>query len=326
MDANRSKLYKAGVIYPKTAGKKAHRQLPLTAYHSGRRDDFTKRLGLHSETEFLEHQANTIRRLRKEIAGLQQKSPDKELRLVFSSEHIQSRLTEDSELARLREIIHDMGASSVEVVVYLRDPAELANSLYSTMIKNGSTAEQPMPADAPYCKNLCDHKNTIERYRAVFGENSVIPRLFLKSEFRHGSVVDDFLGAIGIKANEGFDPPENLNESLSVTGVNLLRRINHQLPTYIDNKPNPLRAIIVSHCKRHFSESKYVMPAKLYEEYDQAFAQSNEWVRQEFFPDRQHLFPIKAQPCESKLPMSSEDLDKMADFWLRYWTGANTRF
>jgi hypothetical protein len=51
------------------------------------------------------------------------------------------------------------------------------------------------------------------------------------------------------------------------------------------------------------------MPEWLAQEYDMAFAESNEWVRQNFFPDRDTLF-VRKKIRESVLEMSEGDLQR----------------
>lgn len=80
----------------------------------------------------------------------------------------------------------------------MRNPAETANSLYSTAIKAGFLAASPPPPDQLYYNNICNHRKTLERFSAVFGEEAIIPRIFDRADFKGGSLMEDFFEAIGI--------------------------------------------------------------------------------------------------------------------------------
>ena len=170
-------------------------------------------------------------------------------------------------------------------------PAEIANSLFSTALKAGGTGKLPTLPKNSYYANICNHRNTLEKFGSVFGESALVPKIFHKTEFKNGSIIDDFLNVIDVPLDVFFTVPENANKSLSVTSINILRRINEIMPCFIKGKPNRLRADVVAYVEKNFSDSKYVMPGELFEQYDLEFHESNEWVRKIYFPDRQSLFP-----------------------------------
>ena len=322
LDINRDSLLEKDYIYTKSAGKTNNRGLSASAYHLSRRDEFTKQLLIDSDAKLLKFQKQTIRNLTKEIATLNKDSSKSTI--IFSSEHFQSRLTHIEEIERLREIIYSFGVTDISVVVYLRRPADIANSLYSTAIKTGGHRQYPPSPKHPSYNNLCNHKNTLEKFGTVFGESALIPRLFDKNEFINGSIIDDLLNIFGIPNDDKYEVPKNLNESLSVVGVNLLRRINNTIPKWVDDKPNLVRANLVSYFARHFSDSKYVMPKRLYEAYDLEFQESNDWVRRKYFPDKKKMFSDHIIQ-EAKLSISEEELDRIANFIIDIWSAKQTR-
>lgn len=313
---NRIKLLENGCIFTQRAGMANNRRLSVAAYNLDRRDDFTQNHELDSDIKLKSFQEQSIKILKEEIESLKLENRNVKS-IIFSSEHIQSRLTDVREINRLKEILNSLGFFDVSIVLYLRRPADIANSLYSTSIKAGSSAACPPGPNVPYWNNVCNHKLTIEKFSSVFGGSAIIPRLFDKGEFVNGSVIDDFLSVIGVP-NEGYHVPKNANESLSILGINLLRRVNKEIPTYVDNKPNKIRANIISYFEKHFSDSKYIMQSKLYEEYDFEFRESNEWVRRNYFPAREELFS-SIIPKGVNMDISESDLDKMAEMISRIW-------
>ena len=313
---NRKKMLENGFIYTKEAGKANNRGLPVAAFNLHRRDDFTNKKGLDTDDKLAFFQRQTIANLIEEIEAIKKDYPNTTT-IVFSSEHIQSRLTDIKEIRRLKEALHRLGVVDTCVVVYLRRPAEIASSLYSTAVRLGSCSPTPPPPNNPYWNNVCNHKETIEKFSSVFGESAIIPRLFGKHEFVNGSIIDDILYVIGIP-HDSYDIPTNANVSLSSVGVNVLRRLNKTIPAWIDNRPNEVRANLVSYIEKHLSGSKYTMPNTLYEEYDSAFQESNEWVRLNYFYDKEILFPPRIQK-EAALYIPDSEVDRIAEFISEIW-------
>lgn len=315
-NANREKILEKGFIFTKNAGETDHRFLPVIAYDRHKRDDLTEGAGVDTDDELETFQRKTISSLSKEIETTQKKYKNAEV-IVFSSEHIQSRLIEIREIERLKAVLHDLGISDINVIVYLRRPAEIACSLYSTLIKNGAIYEIPPLPNIPYWNNICNHKKTIEKFGTVFGKSSIIPRLFDKYSFVNGSIIDDILSVVGIP-NDNYEIPSNANESLSQTGVEILRRLNKTIPMWTGNKQNELRANLNSYIEKHFSDGKYIMPASMYAAYDSEFQESNEWVRQNYFPNREILFPSTI-PEEVLLSMPDSEINRVVDLITSIW-------
>ena len=314
---NRQGLLDKGYIYTKSAGLINNRALPVLAYNSSRRDDFTRGHFIDSDSKLISFQKERLSILKNEILEITKNSNSK-YSVIFSSEHLQSRLTELEEIERLKHNLYHLGITDIKVIVYLRRPADLANSLYSTAIKAGLTKKTPSHPTAPYFNNVCNHQKTIERFASVFGQSSLNLRIFDQEVFVNQSIIDDFLSVIPLKNTNFYSLSERANTSLSTTGILLLRRLNELVPKWIDDKPNPARANLVSYFEKYFSGSKYVMPSYLYREYDEEFQASNEWVRKKFFPEKDQLFSNEI-PLE-KEEISIPDIDSiaklLADIWI----------
>lgn len=153
-------------------------------------------------------------------------------RLVFSSEHLHARLRCSDDVQRLRQLLLEAGAGPVQVVVYLREPVALAESLYSTWIRSGRT-DRGLPADPAdgNIRYLCDHPATLARWRQVFGDGAVQARLFQPQALVGGRVESDFLALLGCPpgAGPGAAAPR-ANPSLAPWGLELLRRWNGLVP------------------------------------------------------------------------------------------------
>jgi hypothetical protein len=94
---NRFKLIEAGYAYTISADVANNRLLPMTAYPLNRRDEETRLRGIISDVELAKFQKKTIKALQAEIASLA--CPG----VIFSSEHIQSRLKGEGGVSRLKK-------------------------------------------------------------------------------------------------------------------------------------------------------------------------------------------------------------------------------
>ncbi len=318
---NRTRLLEKGYLFTGSAGEKNNHKLAVAAYDPGRRDEFWAYEGLETAVDLLKFQRQIMRSLSEEIRAA---AVDKSgLKVIFSSEHLQSRLTEMSELYRLKQNLVDIGISSFSIIMYLRNPADIANSLYSTAVRCGGVAMAPPPPDDPYFSNVCDHRRTLERFGTVFGHDSLIPRIFDPSRFMHGSIIDDFLDVIGVPPSDSYQVPANANESLSAYGLRILRSLNVLLPKINDGRHNPMRGDLDSFFEKHFKDGKYHMSAALYDAYDDHYSESNEWVRRMFFPEIDRLFPEKTYPGGSGQDMSEEESEKIAALIADIWMAGN---
>jgi hypothetical protein len=314
---NRKILARRGYLYTKSAGLGNNRSLAVAAFNADRRDSFTRLHGIHDDKELIAYQTTTINALRAELKHVKGIHT-----VIFSSEHIQSRLRTDDELSRLKNILNGLGFDQISIVVYLRAPAEIANSLYSTAVKTGSTKASPPGPDNKHWRNICDHRNTLVRFRNKFGLEVMVPRIYSKAELLNGSIIDDFAEAIGLPfSKDEYVIPRPQNESMTVIGLEILRRINQEIPVFRDDqRPNILRGNIVSYVLKHLNDGdRYGMPTDLRRQYEEAFRESNEWVRSEYFPDRQVLFEANQIPCVSESSFQPSELDQIAQMISAIW-------
>ncbi|MEM9399510.1 MAG: hypothetical protein AAF984_04830 [Verrucomicrobiota bacterium] len=314
---NRRKLLQMGYLYTKSAGLRHNCWLTMSAYEVSRRNNQTRHRGIYTDEKLLNYQARIIRDLKREVDNAKPFQV-----VVFSSEHIQSHLTKSSELSRLKTRLNQLGFEDIDILVYLRRPVDIASSLYSTGIKSGSRAiSPPSPKSDNYYRNICDHQSTLIRFRDVFGDAAIKPRLFDPKEFKNGNVISDFLDAIGLShVEKSFEFPSRQNESLSAVGLELLRQVNQQIPMFIDERPNLLRINLVHYFEKHFKMgSGYRMPEELFWHYESEFEEGNEWVRKKYFPERGCLFSKPTYPDATESIFRKDELESMAKMIANMW-------
>lgn len=308
-----AKLFeKNGILIPTSTGKNNARLLSLTAYNISRRDDFTRTLDIQTDDQLRNIQDKILRSLKKELNAQRMSF------VIFSSEHFHSRLTTVQEIERLKQNLLSLGFYNFQIVLYLRDPVELASSLLSTAVRSGSTLKEAPKPKQPYWRNICHHKDTIEKWIGVFGKEALIIRIYDDSSLHNNSIIHDFLKAVNIEFEDSFVIPSNKNEGLSILAIELLRRVNEKIPYFINNQPNLIRGDIYNYFERFCPGPKYIMSPTLSKEYQEFYEESNEWVRKNFFPERKELFQRKSKSSQS-INIGNQELDMVADLLVAFW-------
>ncbi len=305
LEENRQRLAEQGCWVPSCLSSPNHSLLAVCCYDDFRNDDLCRYFGIKSPEDWEQMRCKIRNELTNEF-GLSGCKVG-----IISTEHIQSRLFTLSERNRLRELLENIGFDDATVILYLRDPASLANSHYFTDVAQGYTKIIPGKPDEHYFRNLCDHRSTIEQWQGIFGEARLMVRLYDPDGSGNFSTIKDFLSLLPRLDDKKFKPVKNGNVSISALGVELIRRINEIEPFWMNGMVNPVRRGLNHHIRKHYRGVSYGMPEWLAREYDLAFTESNEWVRINFFPDRNRLFRRKAIR-ESVLEMSEAKLEREA--------------
>lgn len=316
---NRDLLSSFRICYAKSMGLTNNWKLALAAYNPHRRDNFTRKNGISTDGELINYQQGILRELDDELSLVSQQV------VVFSSEHFQSRLTEINEIQRLKDILIGSGVKEFSVIIYLRNPAELANSLYSTAIKFGATIDAPPLPDNEYYNHICNHKKTLENFAAVFGTEALVPRIFERGELNNDSLIEDFMALIGAPWSDEYLLPENLNAGMSALGIALFSRFNRHVSEVTNGKNAASGEDVIRFFEQNFISEKYSMPEALYLRYDETFATSNEWVRKKWFPDKSSLFSKKHHPAEVDLQFTDAELNKISAVFAKNWISKNGR-
>ena len=318
LHAQRQAFADAGILVSVAAGIRNNRRLTLAGYPADRRDDFTAFMGIESAADLASAQADLRRELAAELHAARRRGCHT---VVFSSEHLQSRLRSAAEVALVRDLLVDLGLQDFQVVYYLRDPVLVAQSLFSTGIKSGATTRAQPGPDNRYYGHVCDHQGTLKRYGEVFGMQALLPRLFVRDQLRRGCIVRDFLALMDFDPDMQLPVPKALNESLSWAGMQLLAGVNARFPKELDRDHQMARAELIGAFERHFGQPKYRMDPAVAEAYRAAFAEGDEWVRRKFFPERSSLFeagnPVDGLPVASSVePLDADAVAGLVyDLW-----------
>lgn len=305
---NIDQLKRNGVYVPQTPmlWDGNHRWIPLLANNNGFSDDFVVSLNFNDE----EDRRQKISKKRKQFIDECQSAKITCNTIVLSSEHIHSRLKTPQEIERLQNLVKEF-AHEIVVVIYIRDPLKTAVSLLSTAIKFGSTSRTLPSPSAEYFNYICNHGQTISLWEECFPGAKIAVRKFDRSCLAKGDVVMDFCSQfIDDFCEEDYEFPKPANETLSLTGMALLRKLNERFPCILDNKINPVRGTIKDFVMNNTLDGSKFLPCREeFEAYKNHFSESCERVRSHYFPLEESLFIEQNEFARDKIDLKEVEID-----------------
>ena len=217
--------------------------------------------------------------------------------MIFSCELLHNRLLLQEELVRLHNLLSEF-ADTVEVLVYVRPQHEMAVSLFSTALENGSTEENIVPRTegAPghmrFLQRLYDFDALVARWQAAFGPECVRVRLYCSD------VVGDFaqMLAASSPSEPGIDAlgeaTPRLNRNLSASAQRTLLCLNRNLAKAANHEARQLRNVVVTILKDSFPGQSALPARSDAEHFQDFFEDSNAKLCARVFPGRSRLFDL----------------------------------
>jgi len=230
--------------------------------------------------------------------------------VVISSEHFHSRVRQPWQVQWLKELIEPW-ASEIHVVVYLRPQVAMLTSFYSTALRNGEVRALDAIGEK-LCRprnHFYNFKSLLSFWGAAFGRDNLIPRLFTSDDLVQQDIVADFFEAIGLSTPERWDlNVPRKNESINPLGQAMLRGLNQAhkrgegwLPT---DEYRPLARKV----QQFFVGSGGRLPFDQEKALQAAFDDSNQWVCEHWFGEREGLFPPLTARKPGPVKISDEQL------------------
>ena len=314
---NHTRLADDGVGMPTCLGDTLHFRLQLMANDDDFNDDFIRNLRLHLDPVM---RKQTLAEWRDTL--YQEIVTSSAHTWIISCETLHSRLLRESELKRLREILSPL-FSAITVIVYLREPLALAISRLTEAAKSACPVVLPEPPTSGVEFDICNHRQTVIRWKSLMGPDSLQVRLFERDALVGGDVVLDFLATCQLDPTH-YRLPRHQNTSLSATGLSLMEEINRHVPRrWIDGTLIESRWLLACHVLQQMRGGAGIQPSKQeINAYREHYDSSNEWVRRHYFPDRPVLFKpyIRPDRLESESELNAADLARIgrliANIWL----------
>jgi len=316
LSINRSRLAQFGVGVPSCLGDTLHFRLQLLANDNDFTDDFIRNLGLHRDKELRQ---KTLTEWRNEF--YQEVESSLAQTWIISCETLHSRLLKDSELVRLREILSPL-FDRIDVLIYLREPLSMIVSRLTEFAKSAIPVMIPDPKENQEF-DIADHQATLQRWEYSMGPGKLIVRLFESDWLVGRNVINDFMEVCGLQY-QNYLIPRHQNPSLSGYGLKLTEEINRHVPRrWIDGTLIKSRWLLMCHIMQQLrGGASYAPSPEEIKNYDEFYEERNEWVRGNYFPERDKLFskawPIALSPKgeEEQGAELSRTARLIANIWL----------
>ena len=224
MRLNRDVFLSNGVYVPKCLGRLNHRKLAVYCMNYNKSDEFIKKKGLIKKEKRDIFRQEVSDALAKELRELDQGAIDT---VLISSEHFHSRLTDISEVERLKALFFVNGVD-VKVVCYLRKQSYLMESKYSTYLKGGGYASfKVFSKDCDKSSRYYDYDHFLSIWEKCFSIDNISVREFSRAKFKENNLCIDFLEFAGLEVKkEEISFPEDQNTSFSRFGMIMMRLVN----------------------------------------------------------------------------------------------------
>ncbi len=308
---NRHNLYKQGILYPNTGRpsllekgpKYNHVLLSEAILHEENR----------ATADWYSHKCSKDILFAKLITEIQQSKCDK----IFISSESFIRLSEDKTLAaQITSIAERLKSFDVKILFYIRRQEELIQSWYLQLLRMGHPVERDFFLIENISPIFLFFDQVIKSWQEAFAKDNILVRLF---------------------------EPQTLKSNKSILS-SVLHSINWPFPEIKIRETNPHKnksivvpeiADFVSYCNKRLSKkSKLYMKAWLYYyantsvanhkknslvpknmlgEIQETCRYSNEWVRENFFPEKLSLFK-EEESSKVYLPqMKEEEIKSLLD-------------
>lgn len=301
---NKQNFYRDGIWVPSSVGfdNGNHGWFRFFAHNEGYRDEFTKtqfRDDDQAIKQFISSKKSDFLAELNGVSGMCNTA-------IVSSEHLSSRLRRSEEIKRLHDFCVNI-FDKVRLVLYIRDPLLYSISRLSQTLKAGGTPKELV--SARNAKNI-NHYLKIKTWKECFPDSEVVVKRFEKNRLVMNSIIHDFCAtSFPILNIEEYSMIKSSNESLSLTGMAVLRRLNSSFPRFVDDKPNPFwRGLSNAIDKSTQDGSKFLPSREEFMDYQSFFAESNECIRSEYFSDAESLFARPENFAESKINLDDVEI------------------
>jgi hypothetical protein len=304
--ANRQALAAEGILYSRVAGPENHYLLALHATEGRGMRDLRAMTGLADEQGFAEFLRSFPTRLRQEAEASGARV------LVYSNEHLSSRIRDAEEVARLRSLLDP--AEAFQLVYYARPQEELVVSSWSTMLKTGSTApfdpDGVMRAGAPL-----DHLSVVERWGTLFPDRCWILRPYQRASLVGGDIVEDFLASTTLPATALPRRLPPRNRSLDATTAEFLRLYNAAVGTGSGNPHSPGRGALIRLLEALSEGPPLRLSPGQAAEVAARFAGSNAAVARRLLGREDLFLPLSSGPAEAPSLTAEAAVRIAAEMW-----------
>lgn len=312
---NRSKLCASGLLFPASAGFISNQRLVVYGKKAPEQDLAGPSLDVTDAIALSQWKEQFVMEHCSEVLAFQARHVD-DSTVIYSAEHLQSRLTTVDEIKRIAHLLRPL-FDEVRILVYLRRQDRYALSAHSTSVRGGDPnmfAFERLNAVGPYY----NYRMLLERWSAVFGAQNIDVRVFEKNRLQGHDVVTDFRNVTGVNNSCPDLPlPASVNEALSHTALMILRTFNALAandPTLRDFSKHDLRPFLLDAVEAIQDEFGRMLPARSSAiQFYESFQDDNVWIAEQWL-DGSGFEEGFAEYPEVAAPMPAmDDLDAKLD-------------
>lgn len=295
---NRHRLSRHGVLFPVAASATHTSQWEFVAVSHHR--PWIQDVGRELEITGPEGQAEFRTELEAKLdAEFKTKTADT---LLISSEHFQSRLSQENEIGALKKFL-ERWADSFKIIVYFRRQDELALSLLSTRIKSSAPIDvQNILRTMKKSPRYYAYDDIFERWANTFGEESIIARIYDEARWPSGDLIADFCEAASIPTFPHSN--EKYNLSLDRKGFHFIHALNTHYTNRTDGIAQRERMKIVRLISERHAGKYYPISRSEAEGFYRAFEDTNRRLQELAFPKMTgplfsqdfSMYPTQAEP------------------------------
>ncbi len=289
---NRSLLTVDNIYYPDSPGIKNHTNLPAYAYDKNL-NDLAVRKNITNTNDRIYFRNSFEEKFKRELKPIR----EKKMNLLLSSEHLSSRVGDESEIRKLLSLFTSLNYQP-KIIIYLRRQDEMLLSTYSTWVKCGATEELNHNA---YKKKRYDFLSQLKLWENCVGQENIIVGLFHKKRLLNGDLIQDFCKKVDINYKQYELPESKLNKSLSAIQLAFLKDFNKNIPELIDGEKNVLRGDIITALESIVDNSRATLPSNIRSEIQEYFKKDNGSIKRKYFPELEGpLFPSSIENTDVK--------------------------
>lgn len=290
LKANKKQFLEQGYYYLSTPNWDLFRELAVYALREGTRDDFLNDNSILTTDGERCFRAEFRTRIQSEMALL----PKHIHTVIASCEHLHSRIRFEDEVESIKSLFGSY-IESYQIITYLRPQIDVAVSRYSTDLKSGeapsSNLNQYLNDTFIKHSGWYNYSTSLSIWEGAFGLDAMTVRLFSKSEFYQGDLIDDFLYVVGgesaVIIRDKCLYPRTVNESITNLGQEILLSLNYSIRKANNNsvlRQFSRKVIVVV---SNVCAGKGRVPlASVAKELALQFDKSNKEVQQRYFKDK----------------------------------------
>ena len=237
---NSMKLSKAGWYYPKMLGSWNHHALPVLVLGSENLQDIHHIYG-GENIDF--------EQLKQQIRYCLEERPRNNQQIILCSEHLSSRLRDESQLQELRDFLNEIG-EDVTISLFIRRQDKMMEATYSTAIKTGATNTFQIEKHLLLAKRY-NYYNLVQLWEGVFPGKVSVGLFSEKWKDDPAKLFPAFIELVGIPKFKAQLSNELVNKKLSEDQIAQLLEINILAKNENSFPVTRTRDILINYFEKH---------------------------------------------------------------------------